>query len=197
MFASFACPPTAAGRATTARSSSAAIRAKASFPAVAATAWRFNAWAKYNDWKLDAPVATQRLQSGCGIPVWQPDRKSQRQAAAHRAGRRQHRRQRPRHAHHHRRMPAERGAAAQSGGHARAARRALRRLSGRRRRSSGWSAASPATTRTGTSTTSLASSRPRTVVTAYEPDPDDPNHEPLQRQFSLAEEEAPTSQASR
>ena len=29
----------------------------------------------------------------------------------------------------------------------------------------------------------------RTVVTAYEPDPDDPNHEPLQRQFPLAEEE--------
>jgi len=41
------------------------------YPAVAATAWRFNAWAKYNDWKLDANVATaiaQQLQT----PVWQP-----------------------------------------------------------------------------------------------------------------------------
>jgi agmatine deiminase len=40
-------------------------------PAVAATAWRFNAWAKYNDWKLDATVAmgiAEQLQ----MPVWQP-----------------------------------------------------------------------------------------------------------------------------
>ncbi len=26
------------------------------FPAVAATAWRFNAWAKYDDWQMDAAV---------------------------------------------------------------------------------------------------------------------------------------------
>jgi len=41
------------------------------FPALTATAWRFNAWAKYRDWKLDATVATgiaQRLR----VPVWQP-----------------------------------------------------------------------------------------------------------------------------
>src|SRR5271167_2120017 len=46
-------------------------RKASDFPAVAATAWRFNAWAKYNDWKLDATVAmeiAQRLR----IPVWQP-----------------------------------------------------------------------------------------------------------------------------
>ncbi len=44
---------------------------QADFPPVAATAWRFNAWAKYNDWKLDATVATgiaRRLR----VPVWQP-----------------------------------------------------------------------------------------------------------------------------
>jgi agmatine deiminase len=46
-------------------------RSRGRYPAVAATAWRFNAWAKYNDWKLDANVATaiaQQLQT----PVWQP-----------------------------------------------------------------------------------------------------------------------------
>ena len=41
------------------------------FPAVAATAWRFNAWAKYNDWKLDAPVST-KLAELSDVPVWQP-----------------------------------------------------------------------------------------------------------------------------
>ena len=38
---------------------------------VAATAWRFNAWAKYDDWKRDAAVPaliTERL----GIPSWTP-----------------------------------------------------------------------------------------------------------------------------
>jgi agmatine deiminase len=41
------------------------------FPAVAATAWRFNAWAKYNDWKLDAAVSTQ-IAEWLQMPVWQP-----------------------------------------------------------------------------------------------------------------------------
>src|SRR5271165_2339221 len=40
-------------------------------PAVAATAWRFNAWAKYNDWKLDAEVSTN-IAEQLEIPVWQP-----------------------------------------------------------------------------------------------------------------------------
>jgi agmatine deiminase len=38
---------------------------------VAATAWRFNAWAKYDDWKRDAAVpafVTKRL----GVPSWTP-----------------------------------------------------------------------------------------------------------------------------
>jgi agmatine deiminase len=40
-------------------------------PGVAATAWRFNAWAKYNDWKLDAPVAAE-ISRRLGMPLWQP-----------------------------------------------------------------------------------------------------------------------------
>ena len=41
------------------------------FPSVAATAWRFNAWAKYNDWKLDAPVSAE-LAERLGMPHWRP-----------------------------------------------------------------------------------------------------------------------------
>jgi agmatine deiminase len=40
-------------------------------PGVAATAWRFNAWAKYNDWKLDAPVSGEIAQR-VGVPHWKP-----------------------------------------------------------------------------------------------------------------------------
>jgi agmatine deiminase len=40
-------------------------------PAIAATAWRFNAWAKYNDWKLDAPVSAE-LAERLGLPHWKP-----------------------------------------------------------------------------------------------------------------------------
>jgi agmatine deiminase len=37
-----------------------------------AISWRFNAWAKYNDWKLDAPVSAEigRLVKS---PIWQPE----------------------------------------------------------------------------------------------------------------------------
>ena len=41
------------------------------FPTVAATAWRFNAWAKYNDWKLDAPVSSELAQR-LDMPHWKP-----------------------------------------------------------------------------------------------------------------------------
>ncbi len=41
------------------------------FPAVGATAWRFNAWAKYRDWKLDAHVST-KIAEHLHIPVWRP-----------------------------------------------------------------------------------------------------------------------------
>src|SRR4051812_20189666 len=38
---------------------------------VAATDWRFNAWAKYPDWKLDDKVAA-RMAKECGVQSWQP-----------------------------------------------------------------------------------------------------------------------------
>ena len=41
-------------------------------PPLAATAWRFNAWAKYNDWKRDAPISSE-LGRRLGIPTWQPE----------------------------------------------------------------------------------------------------------------------------
>jgi agmatine deiminase len=44
----------------------------AGVPAVAATAWRFNAWAKYNDWKLDAPAGVE-IAHLCNVPAWQPE----------------------------------------------------------------------------------------------------------------------------
>ncbi len=46
-------------------------RKAADLPAVAATAWRFNAWAKYNDWKLDAEVSTTVAEQ-LGVPIWHP-----------------------------------------------------------------------------------------------------------------------------
>ncbi len=47
---------------------------KRDFPPVAATAWRFNAWAKYDDWKLDATVAPE-IARRLRLPVWQPELK--------------------------------------------------------------------------------------------------------------------------
>ena len=48
---------------------------KGPLPAVAATAWRFNAWAKYDDWKLDALVASEIAQR-MRLPLWQPQVKA-------------------------------------------------------------------------------------------------------------------------
>ena len=51
------------------------------FPAVAATAWRFNAWAKYNDWKLDTLVAAgigERLHLACWRPTLRVEGKRRR-----------------------------------------------------------------------------------------------------------------------
>ena len=45
---------------------------KGDLPAVAATAWRFNAWAKYNDWKLDAPAGAE-IAKRLRLPAWQPE----------------------------------------------------------------------------------------------------------------------------
>ncbi len=41
-------------------------------PPLAATAWRFNAWAKYDDWQLDT-LAGAAIASGLRVPVWQPE----------------------------------------------------------------------------------------------------------------------------
>lgn len=40
-------------------------------PSVAATAWRFNAWAKYDDWHLDAPLSAE-IATLLRVPVWKP-----------------------------------------------------------------------------------------------------------------------------
>jgi len=45
---------------------------RAAAPSLAAIAWRFNAWAKYNDWKRDAPVSVE-LGHLTRVPTWQPE----------------------------------------------------------------------------------------------------------------------------
>ena len=47
-------------------------RRASEFPPLAATAWRFNAWARYSDWKLDAPISAE-LGRRLRIPTWQPE----------------------------------------------------------------------------------------------------------------------------
>jgi agmatine deiminase len=49
-----------------------ATRAPSDLPPLAATAWRFNAWAKYNDWKHDAPISSG-LGRRLAVPTWQPE----------------------------------------------------------------------------------------------------------------------------
>jgi agmatine deiminase len=39
---------------------------------VAATLWRFNAWAKYSDWKLDT-LAGAEIATALKVPAWQPE----------------------------------------------------------------------------------------------------------------------------
>jgi agmatine deiminase len=39
---------------------------------VAATSWRFNAWAKYDDWQLDSRAGTE-IAKRLRLPVWQPE----------------------------------------------------------------------------------------------------------------------------
>jgi len=47
-------------------------RGKSDPPPLAATAWRFNAWAKYNNWRKDAPISAE-LGRRLRIPTWQPE----------------------------------------------------------------------------------------------------------------------------
>ena len=96
---------------------------------VAVTNWKFNAWAKYENWHLDDQVAGKAAEF-LKVPAWKPSHPArQRRRASHRPRRRKHRRQRRRHAHHHRRMPAQHRPAAQSRSQPRAVRAGLSRLS--------------------------------------------------------------------
>ena len=105
-------PPIADGRAIPARSSCATRKGR-----VGLTNWRFNAWAKYDDWRLDDKLPG-RIEKLLGLPAWQPcpdprrhERQTERAACVleggsidvNGAGT----------AAHHRGVPAERGAAAQ------------------------------------------------------------------------------------
>ncbi len=45
---------------------------KGGLAAVAATVWRFNAWAKYSDWKLDT-LAGADIATRLRLPAWQPE----------------------------------------------------------------------------------------------------------------------------
>ena len=83
-------------------------------PTVAATAWRFNAWAKYDDWQLDAPLSSE-IAARLRLPAWKPIVACGWRAAPRGAGRRQHRRERSRHPADHGRVPAQRHPAAQPG----------------------------------------------------------------------------------
>ena len=147
--------------------------------AIALTNWRFNAWAKYDDWKNDN-AATSRLIPKLKLPVWEP----QYQRPPRGARRRQHRRQRPRHPAHHRRMPAQPSAGPQSGPRPAQISKPFSATISAPPTSSGSATASPATTRTATWTTSRASSIPTTVVTVVEADRADANYEPLQENLA-------------
>src|ERR1039458_1650687 len=46
-------------------------RKRDGLPALAATTWRFNGWAKYKDWRLDAPISAE-IANRLGVPAWRP-----------------------------------------------------------------------------------------------------------------------------
>ena len=117
--------------------------------------WKFNAWAKYDNWALDDRV---------GTAVASHHRPSTRRAGArrrraHRARGRGHRHQRRRAHARHRRMAAERRPDSKSRALSRRLRADLRRVARHPTRRSGSARGASATTRTGTSTTSPGSSR--------------------------------------
>jgi len=47
---------------------------KRDLPPIGATAWRFNAWAKYDDWQLDSRAGTE-IAKRLRVPGWQPERR--------------------------------------------------------------------------------------------------------------------------
>ena len=155
---------------------------KGELPAVAATAWRFNAWAKYNDWKLDAPVGAE-IARRLRVPVWEPELRLNSE--------------------HHHRVVLEGGSIDVNGrGTLITTEECL--LSEVQQRNPGvarehleelfadylgvekviWLERGIAGDDTHGHVDDIARFvGPRTVVTAYEPDPADPNHEPLSDNF--------------
>lgn len=49
---------------------------------VAQTNWRFNAWAKYDDWRLDTKLPG-RIEKLLGLPAWQPSHQDQNRTKCH------------------------------------------------------------------------------------------------------------------
>ena len=154
---------------------------KKDFPAVAATVWLFNAWAKYDDWELDAPIGAD-IAKRLKVPAWQPEVKVDGEP---------------------RRMVLEGGSIDVNGrGTLITTEECL--LSDIQQRNPGvsreqieelfadylgiekviWLERGIAGDDTHGHVDDITRFvGPRTVVTAYEPDPDDPNHEPLSENF--------------
>ncbi len=154
---------------------------KKDFPAVAATVWQFNAWAKYDDWELDAPIGAD-IAKRLRVPAWQPEVKVDGEP---------------------RRMVLEGGSIDVNGrGTLITTEECL--LSDVQQRNPGvsreqieetfadylgiekviWLERGIAGDDTHGHVDDITRFvGPRTVVTAYEPDPDDPNHEPLSENF--------------
>ena len=154
---------------------------KKDFPGVAATVWQFNAWAKYDDWELDAPIGAD-IAKRLKVPAWQPEVKVDGEP---------------------RRMVLEGGSIDVNGrGTLITTEECL--LSDVQQRNPGvsreqieetfadylgiekviWLERGIAGDDTHGHVDDITRFvGPRTVVTAYEPDPDDPNHEPLSENF--------------
>jgi len=155
---------------------------KRDLPTVAATAWKFNAWAKYDDWHLDAAAGAE-IAKRLRVPVWQPELRLNNEQ------------------HHH--VVLEGGSIEVNGrGTLITTEECL--LSEVQQRNPGlarqhleelfvdylgiekviWLERGIAGDDTHGHIDDIARFvGPRTVVTAYEPDPDDPNHEPLSDNF--------------
>ena len=164
---------------------------KGELPPVAATLWRFNAWAKYSDWKLDTQAGSE-IATALKVPTWQPELRHDGEL---------------------RRIVLEGGSIDVNGrGTLITTEECL--LSDVQQRNPGlsrehleelfadylgiekviWLERGIVGDDTHGHVDDIARFvGPRTVVTAYEPDPDDPNHEPLQDNFRWLKKSADQS----
>ena len=150
------------------------LRACAGRRGVAATLWRFNGWAKYPNHRRDDEVSAA-IARAAGSPAIRVKRTGRGvvleggaidvDGAGNSADDRG--------------VPALGGPGAQSRARSRGARERCSPRPSASRRSSGWAAASPATTRTATSTTLPLRRPPAVVVLCAETDPEDANYAPL------------------